>query len=126
MILNSELSLRLSNATLLDNYWLNGGVLRHSVLNLHYTVVKLCIIVLFDSRGRRASLVVDQSGRAEILSEHILVEICVNQDAALGEELVKVGNGHSVRIDVADLELALSESSLGRLLLLAEAQCLLL
>ena len=69
---------------------------------------------------------IDQCGRAEILPEHILVEIGVYQDAALRKELIEVRNGHSVRIDVADLELALSESTLGRLLLLVEGQRLLL
>ena len=69
---------------------------------------------------------IDQCGRAEILPEHILVEIGVYQDAALREELIEVRNGHSVSIDVANLELALSESTLGRLLLLVEGQRLLL
>lgn len=69
---------------------------------------------------------IDQCGRAEILPEHILVEIGVYQDAALRKELIEVRNGHSVRIDVANLELALSESTLGRLLLLVEGQRLLL
>ena len=70
---------------------------------------------------------INQRGRAEILPEHILVEIGVDQDAALGEELVEVGNSHSIRVNVADLKLALSEGSLGRLLLLlVDSQCLLL
>ena len=69
---------------------------------------------------------IDQCGRAEILPEHILVEIGVYQDAALREELIEVRNSHSVSIDVANLELALSESTLGRLLLLVEGQRLLL
>ena len=69
---------------------------------------------------------IDQCSRAEILPEHILVEIGVYQDAALRKELIEVRNGHSVRIDVANLELALSESTLGRLLLLVEGQRLLL
>ena len=69
---------------------------------------------------------IDQCGRAEILPEHVLVEIGIYQDAALREQLIEVRNGHSVRIDVANLELALSESTLGRLLLLVEGQRLLL
>ena len=69
---------------------------------------------------------IDKCGRTEILSEHILVEIGVYQDAALGEELVEVGNGHSGRVNIADLKLALLDRSLRRLLLLAEVKRLLL
>lgn len=47
---------------------------------------------------------------------HVLVEIGVDQDAALGEEFVQVSDSHSVCVNVADLELALRKGTLGRLL----------
>ena len=69
---------------------------------------------------------VDQSGGAQILPEHVLVEIRVYQDAALREELVEVGDSHGVGINISDFNFALGERSLWRLLLRAQSQRLLL
>ena len=57
---------------------LRSTVLWQRVLNLHRAVIKLRIVVLFDSGACRAGLVVDQSGGAQILPVHVLVEVCVD------------------------------------------------
>ena len=51
---------------------------------------------------------IDQGGRAEILPVHVLVEIGIDQDTALGEEFVEIGAGHRVGVDIADFKFALS------------------
>ena len=61
---------------------------------------------------------VDQRGGAQVLAAHVLIKVCVNQDAAFREELIEIGYSHIIGVDVANFEFALVESALGWLQLL--------
>jgi len=56
-----------------------------SKLDLHHSVVELCAVVGSDAVSSTRWGRVDESGRAEILSVDVLVEVSGDKWAALGE-----------------------------------------
>lgn len=56
-----------------------------SKLDLHHSVVELCAVVGSDAVSSTRWGRVDESGRAEVLSVDVLVEVSGDKWAALGE-----------------------------------------
>jgi hypothetical protein len=65
-----------------------GDFLRNGVFDFHHAVVQLSSIVALDRFHCGGSLHIDKRGRSQVLPVHVLVEVCVDQFAAVGEEFL--------------------------------------